>query len=268
MSRYRSATWRPIRDTSRAALRKDLLGLHTIVGGMRSCWSYFDRLDVQVYSHFLVGGVWGSDAGHGVDGDVWQIADTDYRAAANLDGNYRVISVETADNAARPIKPWTDKQCTAIVRIMVEAHRLDGIPLVLVPDSKPGRRGICYHRQGVDPYRVSGGERWSGAYGKDCPTDPRIRQIPALIDRARRLVDGTNDDTERDWLDMATEAQVRSIVREETDKAIRGYYEVAVYGDQRVDTKADTHPENIQRLRQDVAGLRKLIEERLPEPTP
>lgn len=190
MSRYPSTIWRPIRDTSTARVTKDLLCLHTMVGSARGTWGYFDRLDVQVYSHVLVGGIWGGDVGYDMDGVAWQIADSDYRAAANLDGNWRVIAVETADNAARPIAPWTPKQCTRNVQIMVDAHRLDGIPLVLVPDSKPGRRGVCYHRQGCDPYRIPGGELWSKAYGKDCPTDPRIRQLPALIERARNIVNG------------------------------------------------------------------------------
>lgn len=207
MSRYPSAQWRPIRATSTVRVQKDIFCLHTIVGGMTSCWSYFDRLDVSVYSHLIIGGIWGSDAGRGLDGVAWQIANTDYRAAANLDSNYRIISVETGDNAARPIQPWTPKMCTKIVELMVDAHRLDGIPLVMVPDSKRGRRGIAYHRMGCDPYRVSGGEKWSNAYGKDCPTDPRIRQIPGLIARARAIVAGQPPIPEEDD-DMAADPQV------------------------------------------------------------
>jgi hypothetical protein len=185
---------------------------HTAVGGGLSTWNYFNRDDVGVYSHGVVCGIWGSDAGQDVDGLALQMADTDYRAAANLNGNYRVISWETGDNATRPIQPWTPAQCETIVRIMVDANRLDGIPLTLVPDSKPGRRGICYHRQGVDPYRVDGGELWSSSYGKDCPTDARIQQLPGLIERARAIVAGEPEDdmplndADKAWLRSLTGA--------------------------------------------------------------
>lgn len=188
MTIYPSSTWRPISGTSRTKLQKDLFCLHTAVGPGLGTWSYFNRPDVGVYSHFVVCGVWGTDAGKDVDGLALQMADTDYRAAANLDGNWHIISVETADNAARPIQPWTPAQCETLAQLMADANRLDGIPLVLVPDSRQGRRGIAYHRQGCDPYRVAGGELWSSAYGKDCPTQARINQIPGLIDRARAIV--------------------------------------------------------------------------------
>lgn len=272
MSRYPSAQWRPIRDTSTARLTKDILCLHTAVGGGLGVWSYFDRLDIGVYSHGIICGIWGSDAGKNVDGLALQMADTDYRAAANLDGNWRVISWETADNGVRPIQPWTDAQCDTIVRVMVDANRLDGIPLVLVPDSKIGRRGIAYHRQGCDPYRVSDGEHWSAAYGKDCPTDPRIAQIPGLIDRARAIVAGGQ---EEDPMAAFTEADIRKFVREETRAELAKVYQLLGYGDERTDTKPDTHPENIQRVRDDlaavagdVAEIKRLLTAPPPEPAP
>lgn len=213
MSRYPSATWKPIRDTSTARLTKDILCLHTAVTSATGCWNYFDRLDVKVYSHGVIGGIWGGDAGKNLDGVAWQMADTNYRAAANLDGNWRVISWETADNAARPIAAWTPRQCDTIVRIMVDAHRLDGIPLMLIPDSKPGRRGVAYHRLGCDPYRISGGEHWSSSYGKDCPTDVRIKQLPALIQRARDIVNGAPTPTPED--DVLTDAEHKAVIHTE-----------------------------------------------------
>jgi hypothetical protein len=191
MARY--GTWKPIASRSSSALTPDLLGLHTIVGGAAGTWDYFNTGagGRGVYSHFLVHGKWSS---RDTDGAVWQCQDTAYRAAANLDGNWRIISVETADNAPQypeDIAAWTPAQEDSIVDLMVWAHRTHGIPLVLVPDSKPGRRGICYHRQGCDPFRAAGGELWSAAYGKSCPTDRRIARLPALIERARSIVNGT-----------------------------------------------------------------------------
>jgi hypothetical protein len=76
---------------------------------------------------------------------------------------------------------------------------------VLCPDSRPGSRGIAYHRQGCDgdfePFdfggRVVGGELWTISYGKVCPGDNRIHQlINLIIPRARVLagLDSEGDD--------------------------------------------------------------------------
>lgn len=213
----RTGLWKPITNRSDRPLTADLLGLHTIVGGAVGTWNYFDTGagGRGVYSHFLVHGKWSSADN---DGDLWQCQDTAFRAAANLDGNYRIISVETADNAARPIAPWTPAQEATIIRLMVWAHRTHGIPLVLVPDSRPGRRGVCYHAQGCDPFRVAGGELWSSARGKDCPTDARIERIPALLRAARSIVAGTvpvttTPITEKRYLvDAADKADFKALV--------------------------------------------------------
>jgi hypothetical protein len=260
MSRYPSTTWKPIGGTSRRQVQKDLLCLHTAVGSGLGTWAYFNRVDVGVYSHFVVCGVWGSDAGKDVDGLALQMADTDYRAAANLDGNWRIISVETADNATRPIQPWTPAQCDTLVDLMVDANLIDGIPLVLVPDSRRGRRGICYHRQGCDPYRVAGGELWSSSPGKDCPTQARIDQIPGLIDRARAVVAGGGED------DMSA-ADVAAI-NKHTDEKIAEIYGLLGYGDQRVDTGPDTHPYNLQNLVGKVDKLQASVDQVLVNTTP
>lgn len=190
-----------------SALSPDVLCLHTMVGSLKGTDSYFRT--VSVFSHFGIGGAWGGDVAAGLDGVVYQWGDTSRRAAANLDGNDHILSVETADNAVRPIQPWTTKQQTAIVNLLVWAHKTHGIPLVLVPDSKPGRRGIAYHRLGCDPYRVDGGELWSSSYGKDCPTQARINQIPSLIARAIVVAQGGTDDMP---LDSADKAAIKSIV--------------------------------------------------------
>jgi hypothetical protein len=135
-------------------------------------------------SHFGVGGIWGSDLPANLDGVVYQWQDLDYRADANLEGNHRLISIETADNApqfAKDILPWTPKQVDAIIRLVTELCRKYDIPPVLIPDSKSTRRGIGYHAQGIPPNLVSGGERWSKANGKECPAARRILQIKQVI---------------------------------------------------------------------------------------
>ncbi len=205
----------------------DIVCLHTMVGYLSSTDGYFRGGNGVGYagteSHFGVGGKWGKDGTLGLDGTVWQWQDLAYQADANLDGNPTVISVETADNAARPIQPWTPLQCEGIARLLawlcsVEAHaecpsswtcHREGIPLALIPDTKPGRRGIGYHRQGCDPWRVLGGVRWSPSRGKDCPTEARIAQIPAVIARAIEITTHQEDDI------MATLDELRAVVRQE-----------------------------------------------------
>lgn len=200
MARWNGATWRPLGSQSEPKMSAhDVVCAHTMVGSLHGTDSYFAQSGYSgPESHFGVGGKWGADADRKLDGVTYQWQDTLYTADANLEGNHRLISFETADNAPSDpanLQPWTDKQLDALVRGMAWAcdkssHsgcpsgwrcRSDGIPAVLIPDSKPGRRGIGYHRQGCDPWRVSGGEKWSDAYGKVCPGDARIGQLKNIV---------------------------------------------------------------------------------------
>lgn len=186
----------------------DIVCLHTMVGYLASTDTMFKSGGFSgTESHFGVGGAWGSDVSRGLDGKVYQWQLLSHRADANLYGNHRVISIETADNAPRSasdIAPWSTKQVAALIKLVSwlcskEAHtdcpqtwecHKSGIPVALIPDTKPGRRGIAYHRQGVDPvggagtrpgYRVNGGELWSTARGKECPGTSRIAQISSVL---------------------------------------------------------------------------------------
>ncbi len=228
MKTYPGAAYKPLGPQTEPRMTgHDVVCLHTMVGYLSSTDAYFRAANGVGYagteSHFGVGGQWGKDASLGLDGTVWQWQDIAYQADANLDGNPTTISIETADNAARPIKPWTPLQCEAIAQILAwlcsrEAHaecpsswtcHREGIPLALITDTKPGRRGIGYHRQGCDPWRVEGGVRWSGSYGKDCPTEPRVAQINAVIARAQEITNHQEDDI------MATLDELRAVIRAE-----------------------------------------------------
>jgi hypothetical protein len=144
-------------------------------------------------SHFGVGGKWGGDKDRDLDGVVWQWQDTAFQADANLQGAWHVISIETADNAPqRPedILAWTPKQAESIVNLIAELCIMYDIPPVLIPDTKPSRRGLAYHAQGCTPNIVEGGEAWSTSEGKVCPGQARTRQfknviIPAVQEKLR-----------------------------------------------------------------------------------
>ena len=220
--RYPDAVWDPLGSQTQPRMKvHDIVCLHTMVGYLYSTNNMFHNNGYGgTESHFGIGGKWGSDVtgGRSWDGRVEQWQDLDYTADANLDGNHRCISIETADNAptyAANIEPWTPKQVSAIVRLVrwlcsPGAHadcpsswkcHQEGIPLKLIPDTKPGRRGIGYHAQGIAPNRVSGGELWSNANGKECPGPVRIRQlkseiIPALTEEDMPLTDADLDKVE------------------------------------------------------------------------
>lgn len=172
--------------TSVLMSRYDIVCIHTIVGYAPAHAAHFSTK---------------------ANGSIIQSRDTKYRSAANLNGNHRIIAIENEDHGAvfgnwntrdgHAVPGFTAEQIEAIAKILAWAHKTHGIPLVLVPDSKPTSRGIAFHRQGCDGNfsdydfggRVSGDELWSTAYGKVCPGDARIHQlISKIIPRARQLV--------------------------------------------------------------------------------
>ena len=140
------------------------------------------------------------------DGTVEQYVDTRYRAPAQLDGNPTLISIETQGGTAdTPNQPnscdqqqWTTSQREALAQITAWLHGINGMPLIPMTSSRSESRGVGYHRLGVDPYRVNGGERWSTAYGKACPCEDRIMSIPGIITRAQAIAEGDMPLTQQD----------------------------------------------------------------------
>lgn len=190
----RYGRWDPLGPQTQDRMsRHDIVCYHTMVGSLAGTSASFHADGYGgLESHFGVGG----------DGTVLQWQDTDYVAEANAGGNHRLISIETADwgepqfgkwdtrNSAL-VPAWTDEQIRALAAITALCCKAYNIPIALVPDSLPSRRGIGYHRLGIDPWRVAGGEVWSNARGKACPGDRRIAQIPRVIELARALADGS-----------------------------------------------------------------------------
>jgi hypothetical protein len=168
---------------------------HVAVSEAASLFNYFNQPGNPT-SHFYVRR----------DGTVEQYVDTQFRAPANLDGNSSLISVETQGGVRNvDTEPWTSDQLDALARIAAWSNRIHGIPLVRMTNSLSATRGIGYHRLGIDPWRVSGGERWSLSYGKICPGAGKIAQIPRIITMARQ---GGEGDGTMAW----TDAQIASAV--------------------------------------------------------
>ena len=195
------------------------------------------------------------------DGKIYQSRDTKFRSAANLQGNPRVIAIENEDvgpafaewdrDDGHAVPAFTAGQLEAIAKICAWVHQTHGVPLVPCPNSKPGSKGIAYHRQGIDGNwqgyefrgRVRGGEVWTESRGKVCPGDRRIAQIPRIIARAREIVEGDMQLTDkvklkpwqRKYFDDAAEVTVATLL---ADAAAQG-----------------------RRNKQQLDALRKLVEE-------
>lgn len=144
---------------------------HVTASAARSMFGYFGT--VGDCSHFHVA----------KDGTIEQYIDTVYYGRAQVDGN-DMVSVETqgaAPGVNAETEPWTDAQVVSNARIARWVHDTEGAPLVLMPDSRPGSRGVGYHRLGIAPWRVKGGQVWSTHDGKVCPGTAKIRQLPRVI---------------------------------------------------------------------------------------
>jgi hypothetical protein len=186
----------------------DIICLHTMVGFLTSTDSMFKQNGYGgTESHFGIGGKWGGDARSNLDGIVYQWQDLDFTADANYQGNSRIISIETGDNApqsASNLAAWTPRQIDAIVKLVAWLCKKYNIPPMMVRDSRPGRRGIAVHRQGIEHgdgvdshpgWLVSGGERWSISKGKECPGSERIRQLShIIIPRVQDVLTGDDND--------------------------------------------------------------------------
>lgn len=198
MARMPGAKWLG-EHGSRSMGRIDIVCVHTIVGYAPAHAAHFS-------TH--------------ADGRIDQSRDTGRRSAANLNGNDRIIAIENEDHGPRfgkwsgsNVPPLTPEQVEANAQILAWAHRVHGVPLQLCPDSRPGSRGLAYHRQGIDgnfePYKFPGrrpsGEVWTNARGKVCPGDKRIAQLPLILDRAIQIIEGDDMTPEQMRKELAPE---------------------------------------------------------------
>jgi hypothetical protein len=162
--------------------RHDIVCLHTMAGAFAWTDQWFHQNGFGgTESHFGLAG----------SGRLKQWQDLDFTADANYDGNHRCISIETADRgesfpdwSGSDVPPWTEAQLDVLVELVGWLCDRYDIPRELVPDSRPGRRGIAYHRQGIPPWKDAAGELWTklpNGNGKVCPGDNRVAQIHEVI---------------------------------------------------------------------------------------
>lgn len=174
------AEWRPLdRAVSSTLLVHDIICLHTMVGTLGGSWDWSNRPRGSYWTFGIGGG-----------GACWQCHDLRTKSAANLNGNWHVIPIETEDHGpyfgpwsghCGDVPGWTNAQIDKIVELVAWLCARYHIPPVLIPDTQRGRRGIAYHKQGIDPWRHANGELWSNAYGKCCPDHRRIWQLINIV---------------------------------------------------------------------------------------
>lgn len=174
------AIWQPINVAGRAARRKGrgLVGhvavssSKNLVPGANADW------------HFYLPKT----------GPAIQYIDMDLQCWATAAGNASLVAFESegglGTEAQVNAEPWTDNQIEWAARILAHLNRTEGVPLEIMPDSRPTSRGFGTHRLGINPWRVADGELWSSAYAKTCPGAAKHAQRIDVVNRARQYAAG------------------------------------------------------------------------------
>lgn len=167
------ADYRQLRGKSRVPLSPQVINVHTMAGTLAGTESWFSGAG-RPYSHLGTGG--------GAELRQWQ--DLRFRAASDLEGNPRCISIENEDRGGHfpnwsgsDVPEFTDAQADLlVVTLSWLCHRF-GLPKSAIGSSCTHERGIGWHRLGIDPWRTTSCPRWSHGRGKACPGDRRIAQL-------------------------------------------------------------------------------------------
>lgn len=169
------------------------VNLHVAVSEATSLFTFFNAPN-RASSHFYVRR----------DGVVEQYVDTAYRAEADLEGNDASVSIETQGGVKSPNgEPWADAQVKSLAQLYAWAVETHGVPVRLAKSSKvgPDSHGLSWHRLGIDGsfpplpsplagrLQRGGGMHYSQSAGKACPGDAKIRQVPAIFEAARLILD-------------------------------------------------------------------------------
>lgn len=160
------------------------------------------------------------------EGPGIQYVDLDYVAFTNKDGSYSLASFESqggmGTTAQVNAEPWNANQIRLAATFLRHLHDTEGVPLQVMPDSRPTSRGFGTHRLGIDPWRVSAGESWSSSRGKLCPGDRKHEQRFDIV----RLAGGL--DPEDDMTDEQAKALTEILANARSTNAAVGQLNVAV----------------------------------------
>jgi hypothetical protein len=200
MARYPGAIWKPLAplyvphddNGPLKIVEYNRCNLHVAVSEAASLHPMFNR-PKQASCHFYVR----------KDGIVEQYIDTAYRAEADYEGNDATISVETQGGVKNPNgEKWTVAQVKAIAKLFAWISKTHKIPAKLATNSKIGdsSHGLSWHRLGIDGNFPSlpsplagrkqrgGGMHYTQHFGKLCPGDAKIKQIPEILAAAKLIL--------------------------------------------------------------------------------
>lgn len=160
---------------------------HTMVGYLLSTHRYFSKPEVTVESTVGIGGKYDAPE---LDGAIYQWMLFTERADAQYQGNPYCASIENSDGGGTRYKErFSPKQAEANAQVLAAWCVRYKRPVALIRRTRVTEYGIGYHRQGVDPYRLLGDDKWSLVYSKECPGFERSRQLEhEIIPRAGYLV--------------------------------------------------------------------------------
>jgi hypothetical protein len=214
------ALWKPFANKGTTLLRRDIICVHTMVGSLPGSYSWASG-DGRSYWHFGTSGT----------GECWQCQGLEYRSAANLEGNPYVIPIENADmgpgfgswnGQCGHVPAFTQAQVDKLVQLIAHLCKRFNIPATFIPDTRVGRRGIAWHRQGIPGWpEWQGGLLWSKATGKCCPDNARINQLKSVIvPRVQKTLAGIPeekplqlDNEDREWLATLVRGEVQRAVQ-------------------------------------------------------
>lgn len=135
-----------------------------------------------------------ASANYGISGNqVWQyVSDNDAAwADANSTSNHSTLSIEHANSTAGPKWEISDETLATSARLIATLHHLYGL-------GRPSRKTVKVHRD---------------YFATSCPGPYMMAHLSAHIAAAARIYDNPNNT--KDWFEMATEDQLRKIVRDE-----------------------------------------------------
>jgi len=187
------STIRKFTDPKSPLANANMVGCaHTQVGSYEGSWNWGNQ-DGNPYALCYCRG----------SGELVSAWPVNLRSAANLEGNPYVFPIECEDVnplyfpawslKCGDVPAWTDAQVQTLIETFAWWCIRFNRPPVLIPDTKPGRVGLAYHRQGVpnSPEWVTGNDKWSSSVGKCCPDWRRIAQFKQeVVPGVAALVNG------------------------------------------------------------------------------
>lgn len=170
MSRFTGALWRPIPHNFTPGGQASVRGVvvHIMAGTLAGTEAWFRNPQAQASSHF----------GTGKAGALYQWVDTADRAWAQAGGNATWLSVE---NEGKGGDELTEAQLESNAEVLAWAHKRYGVPLRLAKSTSDA--GLAYH--------ALGGAAWGGH--TSCPGPRIVAQLPQIVSRAKRIVEGESD---------------------------------------------------------------------------